>query len=387
MYGPCLRSHLPRATYWRNRFELIPKRLSERKGTMIKSKPSKPAPQLTDTLTLGLDIGYGVVKAVLPDGTEIIFPSVYGLAREIKFRADEIATKYTGDQISDDEGDWWVGDLALNQLPSAELLRLRGRTADHEHTGHAFRLRLAKAALGKALAGQRHGDAFHVRIATGLPVDHMWDAASLKQAFIGQHQIRTDSADFVANITDVMVMPQPYGTIYDRMLTPEGGVNPAYKSGATGIVDIGTYTVDITLDREGVYIDSASGSAESGVYTAQERIATLLERERREKPSLRLIETVLRTGQAPYRGQTINYEMKVEEALEPLRRTTLNLMNEKWHNASEIDAIYLSGGGAPLVEDEIRAAYPHAVTVENSQLANARGYLNYAMATERRTGR
>lgn len=354
---------------------------------MLKTSKSKPALQLSDTLTIGLDIGYGVVKVVTPDGTAILFPSVYGLAREIKFKAEEIARQHQGDQISDDEGDWWVGDLALSQLPTAELLRLRGRTADQEYTGHAFRLRMAKAALGKVLAGQRSGDAFHIRIATGLPVDHMWDAASLKQAFIGQHQIRTDSADFVANITDVMVMPQPYGTIYDRMLTPDGSVNPAYKSGATGIVDIGTYTVDLTLDRDGVYIDSASGSAESGVYTAQERIAVLLERERREKPSLSLIEKVLRTGQALYQGKPINYEMKVEEALEPLRRTTLNLMNEKWHNASEIDVIYLSGGGAPLVEDEIKAAYPHAVTVENSQLANARGYLNYAMATERRTGR
>jgi plasmid segregation protein ParM len=387
MYGPCLRSHLPRATYWRNRFAMTPKCLTERKGTMIKSKPSKPAPQLTDTMTIGLDIGYGVVKVITPTGITLLFPSVYGLAREIKFRAEEIAAKFTGDQISDDEGDWWVGDLALQQMPSSELLRLRGRTADQEQAGHAFRLRLAKVAIGKIFAGHRNGDVFHVRIATGLPVDHMWDAASLKQAFIGQHQIRTDSTDIVVNITDVIVMPQPYGSLYSAMLNDDGSVNPAHTAEETGIVDAGTYTVDVTLDRAGMYIDAASGSAESGVYTAQERIATLLERDLREKPSLRAVETVLRTGQLKVRGKTINYDAKVAEALEPLRRTTINLMNEKWRGATEIDVIYLSGGGATLVEDEIKALYPHAVTIENSQTANARGYLNYAMAAERRAGR
>ena len=79
------------------------------------------------TLTLGLDIGYGVVKAVT-DEAAITFPSVMGHAREIKFQQDYIQSKHPGDQISDDEGQWFVGDLALAQIPPGELLRLRGRT-------------------------------------------------------------------------------------------------------------------------------------------------------------------------------------------------------------------------------------------------------------------
>ncbi len=55
-------------------------------------------------LTIGLDIGYGVVKAVTSDAV-VTFPSVTGHAREIKFRHEDITAKYPGEQIIDDDGD------------------------------------------------------------------------------------------------------------------------------------------------------------------------------------------------------------------------------------------------------------------------------------------
>ena len=67
-------------------------------------------------LTIGLDIGYGVTKVVTAEQV-ITFPSICGHAREIKFRADELSARYPGDQIVDEDGRWFVGDLALNQLP------------------------------------------------------------------------------------------------------------------------------------------------------------------------------------------------------------------------------------------------------------------------------
>ena len=54
-------------------------------------------------LTIGLDIGYGVVKAVTTEQV-VTFPSVCGHARAIKFRADDIAAHYPGDQVQDNDG-------------------------------------------------------------------------------------------------------------------------------------------------------------------------------------------------------------------------------------------------------------------------------------------
>jgi plasmid segregation protein ParM len=329
------------------------------------------------TLTIGLDIGYGVTKAVT-DQAVIMFPSVCGYAREIKFRPEELAKRYPGDQLSDDDADWFVGDLALSQVPTAELLRLRGRTADNDSIGNAFRLRMAKVAIGKLLAGQHGGEVLHIRIATGLPVSHMPQAAALKQVLIGKHPIRTDGADIVANISDVMVMPQPYGTIYANMLTEAGELNPCHTATRTGVVDVGTYTIDLALDDNGEYIDAGSDSVEGGVHTAQERIAEFLERTYHEKPDYRDIEKMLRTGCYTAFGKTVDYSREVDGFLEPLRSATLNKMGDLWKTGARIDVIYLAGGGATLVHDAVSRAYEQVQLVKDAQIANARGYLNYA---------
>jgi len=348
--------------------------MSKRKVTPVKLPGS--------TLMLGLDIGFGVVKAVTHEQT-ITFPSVMGHAREIKFQQDEITKRHPGDLIRDEDGLWFVGDLALAQLPPGELLRLRGRTANEATMGNAFRLRLAKVAIGKLMQGMGNRDIVHLRIASGLPVDHMRDAAEFKAALLGQHVIRTDTAELIANIAEVMIMPQGYGSIYSMSLTDAGEINRQHTYRRTGVCDVGTYTVDLALDAEGEYVDAESGSVESGVFTAQERIAEALERDYRQKMPFKLVENVLRTGKFRASGERVDYSAEVEEALAPLRSATLNLLSEKWKAGTTLDVVYLSGGGAELVLREVMSAYPQTQLVKNAQLANAQGYLNYARFAER----
>lgn len=332
---------------------------------------------LDGILTVGLDIGYGVVK-VVTDNNSFGFPSVMGHAREIKFQQDTIQQKYPGDQITDDEGTWFTGNLALAQILPGELLRLRGRTANEKQMGNAFRLRLAKVAIAKLVQGVWGRDVVHLKLSTGLPVDYMRDASELKESLLGQHLIQTDVCEIIANVTEVRVMPQPYGTAYSQMLTPAGDINVYHTYMRTGIVDVGTYTVDIALDDDGEFVDAESGSIEGGVYTAQERISAMLERDYREKMPYKIVEQVLRTGMFTASGKPIDYRSEVEETLAPLRSATLGLMSEKWQRGTTVDVIYLSGGGAELVYEQIVEAYPQTKLVPQAQMANARGYLYYA---------
>jgi hypothetical protein len=193
------------------------------------------------------------------------------------------------------------------------VLRLRGRTANESTMGNAFRLRLAKVAIGKLLNGMWNRDAVHLRIASGLPVDHMRDAGDLKTVLAGQHLIKTDTAEIIANVDEVMVMPQPYGSIYAATLTEAGEINEHHTYMRTGVVDVGTYTVDLALDDNDEYVDSESGSVESGVYTAQERIAAALERDFRQKMPYRIVEQVLRTGVFRASGEPVDYSGEVEK--------------------------------------------------------------------------
>jgi hypothetical protein len=41
-----------------------------------------------------------------------------------KCQQEEITARYPGDQITDEEGEWFMGELALSQLPPGELRRL-----------------------------------------------------------------------------------------------------------------------------------------------------------------------------------------------------------------------------------------------------------------------
>lgn len=99
-------------------------------------KATKPAPETTvnGAILMGVDVGFGYTKAVT-DSKTVIFPSVRGKARQLNFQVDEIARKYPGDQLFDDDDHWFVGDLANAQLiRPGELLRLQGRTADERRS-------------------------------------------------------------------------------------------------------------------------------------------------------------------------------------------------------------------------------------------------------------
>lgn len=337
------------------------------------------------TITVGADIGYGVVKVVTPGHEPVLFPSVWGHSRELKFGADETAAKYPGDQITDDEGEWFVGNLALSQIPAGEQLKLRGRTADEPTLGNVARLRLLKVALGKLFPNQRNGDVLHFKVATGLPVDHLAGSDDLKAAFIGQHIIHTDSTYFVANITDVMVMPQPYGTIYRNTLTPKGEINPCHTFTRTGAIDIGTYTVDLVLDDDGEYIDSMSGSVETGMHVVQRVVAEAYERKFGQKPNYRDIETIIRNRCILAYGEPVDFTVEVDAGLAIIKDAVLTLAGVKWNTGVSVDVIEVAGGGAgeKAVLNEIRRVYRQARLVEDFQLSNAQGYLNYALFTAR----
>lgn len=327
-------------------------------------------------MTIGADFGYGNTKAAW-NGDQIIFPSVAGHARDVMFNADKNSAKYPGDEITDSYGDWFIGELALKQIPEAQQLMLKGRTANADEQGMAFRLRLMYSTLAKMFP-VTHGDALHIRLATGLPVKHMRDASLMKETFIGQHPIRANNANFVANITDVMVMPQPYGTLYSQQLLPNGELDPHYTAIRSAVVDVGRFTVDCALDDNGDFIDAESDSVEAGVHTVQERIAKAMDQDFDKTPNYSQIETVLRTKRFKNGVKTHDYSVEVENAVKPLRDATLALMSRLWGTGMGIDVIYLTGGGGILVEEAVKKAYPQALLIDNAQMSNAIGYLSYA---------
>lgn len=339
--------------------------------------------QTRSALTIGLDIGYGVTKAVTADQA-VAFPSVMGAGHTFAFKADEILERYPGMQLFDAGAHVFAGDLALSQLRPHQQRRLLGRTANEAEIGMDFRRRLMLVAVGRLVAGTDfgRGDIVNVRIATGLPVDHMADAAQLKETMIGQHVLETDQVSLVVNIGEVMVMPQPYGAIYSKWLTPDGGLNTCYTWNKTAVIDVGTYTIDAAVDDDGEFVPRLSASVEGGLWTAQETISQLIEAENREKPGYRMVEQILRTGRAKIRGREVDLSREAADALQPMEEAVISLCSSLWKGGMNLDVIWAAGGGAPFIFQAISEYFPHAHLLEEAYLANARGYLNYARSVE-----
>jgi plasmid segregation protein ParM len=342
--------------------------------------PVQPAPsalaELICAATVGVDVGFGSTKAVLHTGKSVVFRSVFGPASEFDFQEEKISHKYPGDQITDDEGDWFVGDLAISQIPPDQVIRLQARS--NNDFGHGIRVRFFKVALGKLLPNL-NGDVIHLTVATGLPVAHMADAAALKSAIIGRHRIKTDQTDFVANVTDCIVMPQPYGTIYRMMYLPDGTLNPADTKKRKAVIDIGEYTIDYAVDDDGEYVAAESGSLEAGVHTVKEVIRKHLTKQYGQPFTDKEVEHILLNKWLRISGDVIRFDTVVDDAINSLQTTTTAKAGQLWKAARRMDVIAVSGGGTPLIADPIKKAYAQSEKVENPQTANAEGYLRYAL--------
>jgi hypothetical protein len=175
-------------------------------------------------------------------------------------------------------------------------------------------------------------------------------------------------------------MPQPYGTIYSESLTSAGQQNTDHlKYKRVGVADLGRYTFDIALDDNGEFIGAQSDGIESGLHLAHEEIALLLERDYKQKPRPSDVFEVLRTGKYTAYGESVDYGKAVNKALDKVRTPALNLMRKLWRTGVDINIIWLTGGGAPLLESVVKQEFKHAAMLPNPQFANVRGYLNYAI--------
>jgi len=340
-----------------------------------KSAKGKQAAPPSGAVAIGLDIGYGVVKAAHQGGT-VVFPSVMAETGVIDFGADELARHYPGDLLYASEAAYVVGKRALVQTDDRQLVRLFGRGAAGNDVENETRRVLAMAAIGKALPHVTHGDAVHIVLCAGLPVSHMRYASEIKRTLMGQFPIRTDTANFIANIVQVIVIPQPLGTVAEAWAVDEN----AADAENIGVLDIGTYTIDASLTRNSDYIAPLSRSEENATYTVHRALSAAYLAEYKTPPSLEQVEALVVTGTCRRQGKPVRFDAERRAAVTALANNVQRLAGNLWGAADDIDMIYITGGGAVLVHQTITAKYPHARLIGNSQTANASGMLRYALA-------
>ncbi len=316
---------------------------------------------------IGLDIGYGYTKAVSKDGIATL-PSVIGPAVTIKYH-DDLAGNGRDLTLEANGKAWFVGQQARLQSPFAISPRARERDPE------IVRL-LALAALHQVNAGSDT-----VRLVTGLPVEWYADRDKLVRSLTGFHTFAANGQRQAINIASVLVVPQPFGSLFRALLSPTGVLaDPdGLAGGRVAVLDIGMHTTDYALADALRYVEPRSGS----IPVAMARVYELVRRGITERHSLTLslqdAEDAARAGQVAVYGRREPVADLVANALEGVTQEILGEAVTLWGDGRDLLAVLVTGGGGPALLERIRTVYPHARLAPNPQTANAEGFYRYAL--------
>lgn len=326
------------------------------------------------TRNVGIDLGYGFVKAT--DGErEVVFPSVVGSARELRYRSEfaDLSNGVSNLSVALDGRRYFVGDLAIRQSEIASRSLDENRVEDRN-----IRV-LLYTALG--LFAQWEQQTFN--LVTGLPsiyfgaLRDQWSNALRGTAVIrtssgGEERERTISVD------RVRVVPQPLGTLYDRALNNIGNIADSDLGRLrVGVVDIGFKTSDFAAADQMEYIERLSGSTTTGLSNAYALIAERLRNEFRIVKENHEMDQIVQRGELRLAGKLYDISAIRKDAFERVAAKIITELDSLW-DYREFDAILITGGGGQALAEYILPRFRNAYLVEGAQLANARGFLKLA---------
>jgi plasmid segregation protein ParM len=330
----------------------------------------------TESMIIGLDLGYGDSKGFCSNGRSIYFPSLVAPAEFVRFQADlGPQVKINGVTLRDtEEGDLFVGELALRQgRPGAvRSPRDRDRVADPIMT------HLADAAFAMLLPDVSYA---RVKLVTGLPVDYYRDAESLAAHLRGTHHVKLDDRRLVVDVAEVHVVPQPFGALLSLLLDEQGVLLPDtlyLAQGRVSVLDCGMYTTDLILVDGLEYVEAGSGSVEVGVSTVLEMLRKVLLDDYRVSYSGPELEVALRRGWLVINGHTVKLNGLASDRLAAIAQSIDARARTLW-NISTLSAIVLAGGGSLALRRWLEPTFRQAIFAPDAAMANATGFLRYGL--------
>jgi plasmid segregation protein ParM len=349
------------------------------------------------SITAGLDVGYGSVKCVVgpvggPIAREVLLPAG-ALPARLAPKVSGAADLRGGEEVRLDrqvrledgstrmESESWVAGVEPAEVDRA----VRQMTASYPLTDEY--LALYRAGLARMQEPKID------LLVTGLPTMQYYapGAKELISAMIGRmagvHQI---NATTTVEVGRVSVIPQPLGAFMGVATQPE------HRNLMTGavkslVVDVGFWSTDVvTLVGRGVN-ESTSSSSLRATSTILELAAKALSERHEQTITRDDLDRALRRGEKTVQlSYTRHAEFMpfVKAAAAEVASEAVTQIRSLLRDVARLDLIILTGGGAFLYEEAVRAAWPKAdvMLVSDPCFGNARGYratAEVALATPR----
>ena len=318
------------------------------------------------TLGVGIDVGYGHTKALSSAGACAVFPSAVGVADPQVFRlqVNGRATPRTHEpRVCLDGVSYLVGESARRHARTVVQPRDRAWL-----DSLPYRI-LWHAALERVVQPEAT-----VSIVTGLPVSFYHDRERL------QLVMRQVLAERHISARAVNIVPQPFGSFFDAVLDPQGAIVDESRILAhVGLIDVGYFTTDLVEVQELEYVQKGSGSIEVGVATMIDTLRALLTEQYGRVLSPHDAEQVLRTQRLRLTGREHDLHDLCALAVRDVALAIVTYARQLWGAGEQLDQLLLTGGGGPLIEPLARETFSALAVAPTPHLANARGYVRYAL--------
>ncbi|RMF05248.1 MAG: ParM/StbA family protein [Chloroflexi bacterium] len=309
----------------------------------------------------GIDIGYNAGKFVT-DSRRASFASVVGTPTRQRFSVNghqnEILLTVAGQS-------WLVGDSAV------ENSRFLKRREDRHWVDSEEYLVVALAGLSELTTA----NGVEVKLVTGLPVNYFADKSTVEQRLRGEHRVQRAGRNAQRfSITDIRVVPQPFGTLLNEALDQRGNLGQPELAGRVGVIDIGGKTTNILSANKLAELPGETVSINLGGWDI---IRQLREQLAEVVPDLELrdheLAAVLRERRVRVAGEWIDLP-KIDDILTPMADQVSGTIQQLWGSALRLDVILISGGGAHLIGDRLRQQFKQARVVKSPVYANALGF-------------
>lgn len=314
----------------------------------------------------GPNLGHGWVKHIVigDDGQErppVVFPAIIGRAgARVAGAIQQTPAVLVGTQS------YWTGEDALLS-PSPQTLVAQERLGDP-----TFIPALLKGALARL--GGLNGAATGFCV-SGLPAN--WASSRERCSQLGQ-RIREAGVSYQA----IRVIPEPLGLIYAQLLDNNGQIagDPALQTGNVGVADLGHHTDDLVIVNRMRPISDSLQTFQLGTSRPLQRIRAMLSTHFEREMSLYEVDMAIRQRGVREARRLQPLPLHWDRPLIDNGEELAARMVEAWGRGTQLDAIVLGGGGAELEQKcaPVLRRFPHAVVVEDPQLAIARGYARLA---------
>ena len=357
---------------------------------------------MEEILTLGLDPGFGAMKAacVGPNGLQVAgVPSVVGigetdlgmlslgnLGRRRTRQPDRVAFSLTG---TGGGITYLVGEHVARfarPVQRMDFLRLSD--------GPELRA-LFYDVIFRLLGGQE--EQHQANVMAGLPVEVMADREqaqatlrTLRAWMVGSHSFTANGYPIRLDITDVRAMAQPAGTFFAWGLNDQGRWTRAKADlkAPVAVCDVGFNTLDAFAVQNGEVVARFTSGDTAGMRRAAELLINAVRSGYGIDLSLHEADALLQEQRPRLyttEGET-DLHAQVDQALDATAAAVVTFLERRWGNGRQFTHLLFTGGGAQTLRDDLLRHYPHGVVLPEPITANAIGLARYGARVFRPLG-